>query len=54
MHQATKKAVLALVDAFQAHPEDLEALAVYGNLPQHLFDVVDDYDDTQQLEDGLL
>ena len=47
MQQATKEAVFALVDALQAHPKDLEALAVYGNLPQLLLEVVDDYDDTQ-------
>ena len=52
MHQATKKAVFALVDALQAHPEDQGVLAVYGNLPQHLLDVVDDYD-TQRPKEGL-
>ena len=45
MNDLTKAAVFALVDALEQHPEDLEALAVYGNLPLHLLDLVDDFDD---------
>ena len=45
MNELTKAAVFALVDALEAHPEDLGTLAVYGNLPLHLLDVVDDFDD---------
>ncbi len=47
MNDLTKAAVFALVDALEAHPEDLDALAVYGNLPLHLLDIVDDFDDEQ-------
>ena len=47
MNELTKAAVLALVDALEAHPEDLRTLDVYGNLPQHLLDIVDDFDDQQ-------
>ena len=47
MNDLTKAAVFALVDALAAHPEDLKALAIYGNLPQHLLDIVDDFDDEQ-------
>ena len=47
MNELTKAAVFALVDALKAHPEDLRTLAVYGNLPQHLLDICDDFDDEQ-------
>ncbi len=47
MNELTKAAVFNLVDALEAHPEDLGTLAVYGNLPQHLLDICDDFDDEQ-------
>ena len=45
MHDTTAAAVRALVAALQQHPEDLQAMQVYGNLPQHLIDYLEDYED---------
>ena len=43
MHDATVAAVRALVAALKDHPDDLRAMQPYGNLPQHLIDLLDDY-----------
>lgn len=43
MHDDTVAAVRALVAALTAHPEDLRTMQPYGNLPQHLIDLLDDY-----------
>ena len=45
MHPDTIAAVRLLVLALERHPEDLATLAVYGDLPEHLVDLVDDYID---------
>ena len=45
MNSLTLNAVRSLVDAISAHPEDLQLMKVYGNLPQHLLDLVSDYED---------
>ena len=45
MHQSTAAAVRGLVAALSAHPEDLQLMKVYGDLPQHLLDFVSDFDD---------
>lgn len=45
MHPDTIAAVRLLVLALERHPEDLATLAVYGDLPEHLIDLVDDYID---------
>jgi len=46
MHPDTIAALRLLVLALEAHPEDLAELAVYGNLPEHLADVITDHLDT--------
>lgn len=45
MHPDTIAALRLLVLALEAHPEDLAELAVYGDLPEHLADALDDYTD---------
>ncbi len=45
MHPDTIAAVRLLVLALERHPEDSATLAVYGDLPEHLVDLVDDYID---------
>ena len=42
MHPDTIAAVRLLVLALERHPEDLATLAVYGDMPEHLLDLVDD------------
>jgi hypothetical protein len=43
MHPDTIAALRLLVLALEAHPEDLDELAVYGDMPEHLADVISDY-----------
>ncbi len=45
MHPDTLAAVRLLVLALEAHPEDIAELAVYGDIPEHLADVISDYID---------
>jgi hypothetical protein len=45
MHPDTLAALRLLVLALEAHPEDLAELAVYGDMPEHLADVISDYID---------
>lgn len=45
MHEDTRAALRLLALALEQHPEDLATLAVYGDLPAHLADVIDDYID---------
>ena len=47
MHPDTLAAVRLLVLALERHPEDLATMAVYGDMPEHLADLSDDY-----LDDG--
>lgn len=47
MHPDTIAAMRLLVLALETHPEDLAELAVYGNLPEHLADLIADYLDTE-------
>jgi hypothetical protein len=44
MHERTAEAVVALVEALRAHPDDLLTLAPYGNMPAHLIDLLEDYE----------
>ena len=46
MHPETCAALRLLVLALTAHPEDIATLNHYGNMPEHLADLVDDYIDT--------
>ena len=43
MHPDTLAALRLLVLALEAHPEDLAELAVYGDMPEHLADVISDH-----------
>jgi hypothetical protein len=43
MHPDTLAALRLLASALAAHPDDLTALAIYGNIPEHLADLIDDY-----------
>lgn len=45
MHPDTSAALRLLVAALTAHPEDIATLNDYGNLPEHLADVISDYID---------
>ena len=47
MHPDTIAAVRLLVLALGRHPEDVAAMAVYGDLPEHLADCADDYIDDE-------
>ena len=48
MHPDTLAALRLLVLALEAHPEDLTELAVYGDMPEHLADVISDYLDDEE------
>jgi hypothetical protein len=48
MHPDTLAALRLLVLALEAHPEDLAELAVYGDMPEHLADVISDYIDDEE------
>jgi hypothetical protein len=50
MHPDTTAALRLLVLALEVHPEDLAELADYGNLPEHLADLMDDLDDDDEEE----
>jgi hypothetical protein len=43
MHPDTLAALRLLVLALESHPEDLAELAIYGDMPEHLADVISDY-----------
>jgi len=43
MHPDTLAALRLLVLALESHPEDLAELAIYGDIPEHLADVISDY-----------
>jgi len=45
MHPDTLAAVRLLVLALERHPEDLATMAIYGDMPEHLADLIDDYTD---------
>ena len=45
MHPDTSAALRLLVAALTAHPEDIATLNVYGNLPEHLADVISDIEE---------
>ncbi len=36
-------ALRLLASALAAHPDDLRTLAIYGNIPEHLADALDDH-----------
>lgn len=50
MHRDTLAALRLLVLALEAHPEDIEALNIYGNIAEHLADVIDDHFDDENEE----
>jgi hypothetical protein len=43
MHPDTLAALRLLALALAAHPDDLRTLAVYGDMPAHLADALDDH-----------
>jgi hypothetical protein len=43
MHPDTLAALRLLALALASHPDDLRTLAIYGNIPEHLADALDDY-----------
>jgi hypothetical protein len=45
MHPDTCAALRLLVLALTAHTEDIATLNNYGNMPEHLADVISDYID---------
>jgi len=48
MHPDTLAALRLLVLALESHPEDLAELAPYGDMPEHLADVIADYLDDDE------
>ena len=48
MHPDTLAALRLLVLALESHPEDLAELAVYGDMPEHLADLISDYIDDDE------
>ena len=48
MHPDTSAALRLLVLALTAHPEDIATLNDYGNMPEHLADVISDYIDEDE------
>ena len=51
MHPDTLAALRLLAVTLILHPEDAAALSIYGDLPDHLGDVIDDYIDDDDEED---
>jgi geranylgeranyl pyrophosphate synthase len=51
MHPDTCAALRLLALALSAHPEDMATLSIYGDLPGHLADVIDDYIDDHEGEE---
>jgi hypothetical protein len=45
MHPDTSAALRLLVLALETHPEDLAILQIYGDMGEHLADLIDDYID---------
>ena len=45
MHPDTKAAIRLLALALITHPEDAATLQIYGDMPEHLADVIGDYID---------
>jgi hypothetical protein len=43
MHPSTIAALELLAHALATHPEDRKALGVYGHLPTHLADALEDH-----------
>lgn len=43
MHHDTIAALRLLVLALESHPEDIAELAIYGDIPEHLADVISDH-----------
>ena len=43
MHPDTIAALRLLVLALENHPEDLEVLQIYGDMGEHLNDLITDY-----------
>jgi hypothetical protein len=48
MNDTTRAALLALNEALAADPEARRALAVYGDLPEHLDDAVEELVDLER------
>jgi hypothetical protein len=48
MHPDTIAALRLLVLALEVHPEDLAELSLYGNMPEHLADAINDYTDDDE------
>lgn len=51
MHPDTIAAVRLLALALAAHPEDMQTLRIYGDMPGHLADLIDDYIETDDHDD---
>jgi hypothetical protein len=44
MHPETLAALVRLAEVLTANPADAAALAVYGSLPEHLADAIEDHE----------
>ena len=52
MHPDTLAAVRLLVLALETHPDDLAVLQIYGDMGEHLADLISDYLDEQEDDDA--
>lgn len=50
MHPDTIAAVRLLVLSLETHPEDLATLQIYGDMGEHLADLISDYIDEDEDE----
>jgi hypothetical protein len=48
MHPDTSAALRLLVLALETHPEDLAILQIYGDMGEHLADLITDYIDEDE------
>ena len=48
MHHDTSAALRLLVLALEKHPEDLAILQIYGDMGEHLADLITDYIDEDE------
>ncbi|MGB5133656.1 MAG: hypothetical protein WBN89_00620 [Prochlorococcaceae cyanobacterium] len=51
MHPDTLRALHALTVALTEHPADVATLKVYGHIPMHLADVLNDYPEIESIAD---
>jgi len=51
MSPETLEALQALAIAIESNPDDRQMLRIYGNLPAHLSDIIDDFFEAEETEE---